>query len=160
MSLLRGDETPEEIIVIAYGMERGLGEFYTKMAERIVDTEVANMLSKLSEIEDKHKQRLASAYLSLHKSISDETFESKIVSGMMEGGFTVEEYIDQNGPAMRTIPDVLNIAMMLEAQALDLYMRYSQEITYDKGKTILYDIAEEEKGHLAALGRLIEEKVK
>ena len=49
--------------------------------------------------------------------------------------------------------------MMLEAQALDLYMRYSQEIKDDKGKRILYDIAEEEKGHLKTLGRLMEERV-
>ena len=109
----------------------------------------------------KHKQRLFSIYLSLDQSVSDkETFESKTVSDVMEGGFTIEEFLEQNRPAMQTIPDVLNIAMMLETQALDLYLRYTQKITDDKGKTTLFDIAEEEKAHLVALGRLLETRVK
>jgi rubrerythrin len=77
---------------------------------------------------------------------------------VMEGGFTTEEFLEKNKPAMQTIPGVLNIAMMLEAQAMDLYLRYSQKIEEDKSKKILYDIAEEEKAHLGSLGRLLEIK--
>jgi len=59
---------------------------------------------------------------------------------------------------MQTVPDVLNIAMMLETQALDLYMRYAQKAENEKSKSILLGIAEEEKGHLASLGRLMQER--
>jgi sulfur-carrier protein adenylyltransferase/sulfurtransferase len=76
----------------------------------------------------------------------------------MEGGFTTPEFLEQNRPAMKTIPGVLDIAMMLETQALDLYMRYSQRIDDDNSKKVLYDIAEEEKAHLGSLGRLLEIK--
>ena len=37
-------------------------------------------------------------------------------------------------------------------------MRYSQSITDDKGKAILFDIANEEKEHLASLGTLLDKK--
>jgi rubrerythrin len=47
---------------------------------------------------------------------------------------------------------------MLETQALDLYLRYSQKAENEESKTVLYDIAEEEKAHLATLGRLMEAK--
>ena len=159
MSLVKGDESPREIIVLAYGMEKGLGEFYSTLAEQTDDKEVAGLFTNLSGIEEIHKQKLFNVYLTIDSSLSDkETFESKIVTGMMEGGYTTRQFLEQNRPAMQTIPGVLDIAMMLETQALDLYMRYSQKIGDDKSKKILYDISEEEKAHLGSLGRLLEIK--
>jgi len=160
MVFLRGDETPAEIIVLAYGMEEGLGSFYRTMASRGKDPELSDIFTKLSEIEELHKKRLFDIYLKLDPSVSDlETFESRIVSNVMEGGLTTEEFLEQNKPAMQTVPDILNIAMMIEAQALDLYLRYSDSSKADKTRTLLYDIAEEEKAHLATLGRLMDRKI-
>jgi hypothetical protein len=79
MFSLRGNETPQEVIVLAYGMEQGLAEFYSRVS-----------------------------------------------------------------------------AMTLEAQALDLYTRYAQKAEDVQSRSVLHDIAEEEKGHLAALGGLVE----
>jgi len=70
----------------------------------------------------------------------------------MEGGLTAEEFLEKNRLAMETIPDVLNIAMMIETQALDLYLRYSNRTKDEKSKGVLFEIAQEEKAHLAALG--------
>ncbi|MBW1705658.1 MAG: sulfurtransferase [Deltaproteobacteria bacterium] len=159
MVLLRGDETSQEIIVLAYGMEDGLAGFYKSLSERMDDSEVAGLLNKLAKIEENHKQRLFELYSTLDPTVTDrEAFEGNIVSDMMEGGFTTEEFLEQNRDSMKTVPDVLSIAMMLETQALDLYMRYSEKAKDEKSKTVLYDIAEEEKAHLASLGRLMEEK--
>lgn len=47
---------------------------------------------------------------------------------------------------------------MLETQALDLYLRYSRKSRDPKSRDVLYEIADEEKAHLASLGRLMEEK--
>ena len=159
MSFLKGDEAPEEIIVLAYGMEKGLGRFYAIVSRQTDDKEVAGLLTILSDVEELHKKMLFNLYLSIDPSMSDnKTFESKIVSDVMEGGFTTEEFLEKNKPAMQTVPGVLNIAMMLETQAMDLYLRYSQKIEEDRSKKILYDIAEEEKAHLGSLGRLLEIK--
>jgi len=49
--------------------------------------------------------------------------------------------------------------MMLETQALDLYLRFADKSTNAETKTILFKIAREEKAHLAALGRLLEETI-
>jgi len=161
MSMVRGDESPEEIIVLAYGMEMGLGRFYSKLSEKTDDDEVAGLFVNLSKVEENHKQRLFNVYLTMDHAQSDhERFESKIVAEVMEGGFTTEEFLEQNKNAMQTIPDVLNIAMMLETQAMDLYLRYSQKIDEEQSKRVLYDIAEEEKAHLESLGRLLDIKEK
>jgi rubrerythrin len=157
MALLRGDESPVEIIILAYGMEDGLGSFYRAMASKTNDQEVSAMFGKLAGIEDRHKEKLFKLHMELDPSVPDaETFDTKVVAKVMEGGLTTEEFLAENRQAMETLLDVLNIAMMIETQALDLYLRYSQKIKDEKGKTVLYDIAEEEKAHLAALGRLVE----
>jgi len=160
MILLSGDETASDIMIIAYGMEHGLEEFYSAVSGMTSDSEVADLLTKLAKIEGNHKQRLFDLYLTLDPTVTDmEAFEGDIASDVMEGGFTTEEFLEQNRDSMKTVPDVLNIAMMLETQALDLYMRYSEKAKDEKSKTVLYDIAEEEKAHLASLGRLMEEKI-
>ncbi len=150
-------ETPEEIIILAYGLEKGLEEFYSAVAEKVDDPKVSKLLSRLAGIEEKHRQKLFQLYGSLDPAVSDmEAFESGIVSEMMEGGFTTETFLEKNKQVMETVTGVLNVAMMLEAQGLDLYLRYSHKVKDEGGKTILNDIAEEEKIHLAYLGDLME----
>jgi len=148
MVLLRGDETSQEIIVLAYGMEDGLAGFYKSLSERMDDPEVVGLLNKLAKIEKNHKKRLFDLYITLEPTVTD----------VMEGGFTTEEFLEKNTDSMKTLPDVLSIAMMLETQAMDLYMRYSEKSKDVKSKAVLFDIAEEEKAHLKALGRLMEQR--
>ena len=157
MDFLKGDETAKDIILIAYGMEDGLGEFYLSMAKTADDPEVQGVLKKLAGIEQSHKQKLFDLYPVFDSDAPDrEAFESKVVSHVMEGGFTTEEFIEKNKSALETPRDILNIAMMLETQALDLYLRYSQKAKEEKSKSVLYEIAQEEKVHLAALGKLMD----
>ncbi len=154
---LKGDETPTDIIIIAYGMEQGLEEFYSTIVDMVDDQEVVGLLTKLAVIEENHKQRLFNLYLTFEPDVADKAaFEAGVVSDIMEGGFTTKEFLEQNRPAIQTVEGVLNVSMMLEAQALDLYLRYSQKIKDENAKTVLYEIAEEEKAHLASLGRLME----
>jgi len=157
---LKGDETPPDIIILAYGMEQGLEEFYSTMVGMMDDQEVVGILTKLAVIEENHKQRLFNLYLTFEPEVADKAaFEAGIFSDIMEGGFTTEEFLEQNRPAMQTVEGVLNVAMMLETQALDLYLRYSQKIKDENGRAVLYEIAKEEKAHLASLGRLMEKQI-
>jgi sulfur-carrier protein adenylyltransferase/sulfurtransferase len=159
MTYIRGDEDVREIIFLAYGMEEGLRGIYAAVGDQTADPDVASLAATLSEIEARHKERLFDLYAAMQPTPpGKETFESDVVAGVMEGGFTTETFLKQNENAMETVPDLLNIAMMLEAQALDLYMRYAGKIQDEVGKGVLHDLAEEEKGHLASLGRLMDRK--
>jgi rubrerythrin len=158
MPLVRGDETPQETIALAYGMEKGLGELYRAMAEISGDSDVTKLLTRLADIEDRHKEKLFDLYLTMAPDVSNrEAFEDNLLSGVMEGGFTTEEFLEENKGAMNTASGVLNISMMLETQALDLYLRYAQKAEEEKSKGVLYKIADEEKAHLKSLGRLMDE---
>ena len=160
MTLLRGDETPEEIIVFAYGMEASLRDFYQVMTHHTSDKKVADIFTRLADIEEIHKNKLFQLYGHLNSSIFDmTTFEEKTVNKVMEGGGSVEEFIDQNRDMIKTIPNVLELAMSIETQSLDLYLRYSERSSDLETKKVLFEIAEEEKSHLATLGRLMDESL-
>ena len=75
----------------------------------------------------------------------------------MEGGMTTEEYASRYHPDWESVRDIIDIAMSIEAQALDLYMRVAEKIEDMRSKEQLFKIAGEEKEHLAQLGKLIAE---
>jgi len=160
MFLLRGDETVLEIIPLAYGLEEGLRGFYETMAMRTEETGVRDSLLKLAGIEVNHKRRLFQFYENLDGTIQDQTaFESRIVSAAMEGGLTTEEFLERNKPGLGSAADVIGMAMMLETQALDLYMRFSRKSSDPRSREVFHDLAEEEKTHLSTLSRIIEATV-
>jgi rubrerythrin len=157
MLSLKGDETPQEVIALSYGLEAGLQKFYAAAADLAIEPEVARILAKLAKIEVKHKDRLFELYLAVESSpLERGAFEVEINSEMTEGGFNPDELLERNLPSFKSAPDVLNFAMMLEAQAMDLYMRYADKSEDQKVKDILFKMADEEKAHLKSLGDLLE----
>jgi len=160
LDMISGDETPAEIIRMAYGMEQSLGGFYRTAKSRTQDNELARLLEMLINIEDKHKQYLLKLHRSLEpSSITDTgTFEAYVSSKVMEGGFDSDEFVKQNEKFLNDVPSLLDLSMMLETQALDLYLRFADKSDNQETKDVLYRIGDEEKGHLAALGNLRDKK--
>jgi rubrerythrin len=74
MMILKGDETPQDIICLAYGLEEGLRKFYTASTQMAIAPEVIKILSKLAEIEVRHKQKLFDLYKIIDS--ADTTIES------------------------------------------------------------------------------------
>ena len=160
MDMLRGDESPAEIVIVAYGMEQALGGFYTILSKRTKDAELNGLFTKLAGVEQKHREMLFALYTEINPSGKNvKTFASQVDAKRMEGGFSIEDFMKQNDTSMKTVPDVLAIAMMIETQALDLYLRFADTSTVKHTREILYTIADQEKAHLVALGRLMEKKV-
>jgi len=160
MFLISGAEGPAEIIMVAYGLEQGLRELYITIGDATSDGELSAILNLLSGVEAKHQERLFNLYCELESGPVDKAiFEARVNSELMEGGFTTKEFMEQNGSALQTVTGVLNVAMTLEAQAMDLYMRYAQRFSDEKVKQILHGLADEEKIHLRRLGELMDQKV-
>jgi rubrerythrin len=156
---LQGDEEPRDIIVFAYGMEESLGGFYREAAGRPDDSEVGRLFLKLAGMEEKHKDQLFLLYRNITGTGDDrEAFEAAVVPGALEGGFSKEEFAESIAGQEYSLNDVFSIAMMFEAQAMDLYMRYSEKVEQADAKTLLHDLAQQEKAHLRALGELMDRK--
>lgn len=158
MMLLKGDETRLDVICLAYGLEEGLRKFYSSSAKLAIDHEVVGVLIKLAEIEELHKQKLFDLYLTIDPNPTDLiTFEANIKSELIEGGFDPDILLEHSTQVVKTAAGVLDFAMMLEAQAMDLYMRYAEKSADLQVKNILFKMADEEKGHLKRLGNLMGE---
>jgi rubrerythrin len=159
MAYISGKETPAEIIIIAYGMEDGLRAFYEKMIEETEHQKISELFGKLAKIEVAHKKRLLRLYGEYRQGETDlHSFEDEESEKVMEGGLTVDEFISNNRSALETTVDVLAMAMTLEAQALDLYMRYAHRSEHHETREILFRTSEEEKTHLREIGSLLDKE--
>ncbi len=159
LDLVRGDATPEQILVLAYGMEKALQLFYETLKEQSRDQAVKELFEKLARVEVGHEQRLFKVYGQLSGSQDLKAFEAGVVPTTLEGGFNAQEFLETNQSHLQTTPEVLDLAMMLETQALDLYLRFADRSEQAQTKEILFTLAREEKAHLASLGSLLEEKL-
>lgn len=157
LNLFSGKESPEEALIVAYSLEAGLREFYLRMAEEVDNDRTVALFTNLAVIEVKHQDRLLNEFNRLSGASMDrDTFEKQKVAPQMEGGLTTDEYLALYQPDL-TIPlEVISLAMAIEAQALDLYQRAADRADAQKTQKALLRIADEERAHLAQLGRLLE----
>lgn len=149
-------DSPEAVLATAYSLEEGLRDFYLKMLGRVGDEEVKGVFRQLAEVEIKHKDRLFAEYTRLTGKDDRGAFECSFVTPLMEGGLTTEEYMARFEPNLESPVDVISLAMSIEAQALDLYMRAAIWTDNDANRAVLEQIASEEKSHLARLGELMD----
>ena len=145
------------VVRFALSMEKELAEFYLLAARETGDKDLGDLLRKLADIEEKHQQHLLELYQT-HNSTGEtsEPIEEVSSSPIMEGGFNPSDFYRQNQSLMKTSDHVLNLAMILETQALDLYLRLAAFVENEKSRIILQRIGDEEKAHLTALGKMLE----
>jgi len=157
LELFTGNESVEETLVVAYSLEEGLRSFYLEMQDKVNNSDARNLFEKLSEIEVKHQERILDEYRKITaSSITREEFEKNVVVSTLEGGLTTEEYANLFHPDWESVTDIIEVAMSIEAQALDLYLRASDRSSESQSQKVLRQIADEERTHLAQLGKLIE----
>jgi sulfur-carrier protein adenylyltransferase/sulfurtransferase len=156
LDLVRGDETPEEIVVLAYGMEKALKEFYETVGAGCPDREVVALCEQLAQAELQHQHRL----LALDRQTGNSRdLDAAASTDILEGGFKVKEFLENNRTQLQTASHILELAMMLETQALDLYLRLAHRCTHAVTREVLFAVAAEEKAHLARLGEMLDSRL-
>ncbi len=159
LELIRGDESPQEVVILAYSMEKGLQTFHEAVAAETADPDLAALCRQLAQIEELHEGKLADLYRLMEPAGQDlPALMAEREPALMEGGFKPQEFLQQNAALMKSLPEMLELAMMLETQALDLYLRFAARLAHPQAREALYTLAQEEKAHLARLAGLWEEK--
>lgn len=157
LNLFSGTEDHEETLIVAYGLEAGLREFYISMAEEVNDEKTKKLFQTLADIEVKHQDHLFNDYIRVTGNVlSREAFEEKMAEPAMEGGLTTEEYLSLFEPDLSVPEEVISLAMSIEAQALDLYQRAADRSENQETRSLLIQIADEERNHMEQLGHLFE----
>jgi len=159
MELFSGSESGEDYLIVAYGLEEGLRDFYLSMLDETADEAVRALFSKLAQFETLHQQSILALYNKIaDTAVSQEDFADSIVAPALEGGMTTEEYLARFNPDLESITDILSLAMSIEAQALDLYQRASNQATDDTARKTLQQVADEERTHLRYLADYMDEQ--
>jgi sulfur-carrier protein adenylyltransferase/sulfurtransferase len=159
LKFIRGDETPDEAIRLAYRMEEGLKRFHETVRGRTHDAGLRGLLDRLAMAEESHKQALLALMSSPDEKekLLRETSEAEPPS-VMEGGIGIEEFMERNAPFFESLPAYIELAMGIETQALDLYLRMADTSAHEGTRKSLLRIADEEKAHMAYLGAFLEDK--
>jgi rhodanese-related sulfurtransferase/rubrerythrin len=159
-----GKETPVEVVLKAYAMESSLQRFYIERADRAETLERIELFMELAGFEDRHKDTLFNLYSKIVGQEMDlATFEQaafKSLDFTAEGGVDIEEFLEEHGEAFDNDQGVLQLATMVEAQALDYYLRCARQAEDTEAKKVLQLLAREEKAHLKLLGRFMDQRNK
>jgi rhodanese-related sulfurtransferase/rubrerythrin len=163
LGFIMGDESAEEIIRMAYRMEEGLKRFHEAARSETDEPALYTLLTGLIKAEENHEKTLLELQETLLKeqktppgqlSVLSDAFHSQL----MEGGLDMHVFMEQNRQFLNDVPGYLDLAMMIETQALDLYLRMAADSPNETARNILLRIGNEEKAHLELLGKYLNER--
>ncbi|NTV12707.1 MAG: sulfurtransferase [Desulfobulbaceae bacterium] len=141
---------------MGYALEEGLQQFYLRLAAMVTEPSCKELLSRLAGFEDKHKAWLEAEYEVVRQ--TDVGLEPLVVgkSELLEGGRSVAGFLAQVRPEELDLAAILDLAMMFEAQALDLYGRLAQQAQRQDVRALFLRLVDEEKLHLGYLAKELE----
>ncbi len=140
---------------IAFAMEDGLKRLYEELKKRQSDPELEKLFKKLADFETQHKNRIKEFY----KEITGRELEFPLYtpSTIIEGCNPLEEIIQSATEMVKSPQDLLDLASMLEAEAMDLYSRLSRRTELSKEEMRFFGwLKEEERGHLRLIDSIRE----
>lgn len=150
--------TPLEALSRAWGMELALEGFYQELAGRAVDTEMRSVFEKLAGFEVRHRAAILNSARRQQGFAGEASFEKSARgghrAGALEGGVGADEYLGLLGDPS-DLGEALELAMAIEAQALDLYTRRAALAGDEDLRAAFRLLAAEEKAHLQVLGRFV-----
>ncbi len=155
---LPADGDPALVLARAWRMEAALGRFYADAAAQ-APPEAAVLLSRLAGFEEHHKARLLEQCRrtpGCAAGTDGPQAGATPPDAPLEGGLTAAEFLALHGPDLADPRGVLEAGMMFEAQALDLYTRCAARAGSPGARALFGTLADEERGHLKALGSLLD----
>lgn len=158
LHIFRDLQSPEEAVIVGFGLEIGLRDFYLSLQQKVALESTRKLLGKLADMEILHQERLVALYGEITGSeMSITEFGKTIVEPAMEGGLTTEEYLQLYDIDLQSEVELLGLALAIEAQALDLYLRSAARSKEEATRQVLLTIAAEERNHIGWISRSIDQ---
>ncbi len=136
---------------MALQMEAGLKQFYLLLAETAVNAANKELLLYMARLEDGHMAKLRA----MHQQISA-TQPEILAPEVVEGGVSPHEFSDDFQGQLDSQEAILQLAMMFEAQALDLYTRLARRHNGLEIQSFFLQMAAEEQNHLDRLAHEVD----
>ncbi len=133
-------------IAMALHMEAGLKQFYLLLAGATAALANKELLLYMARLEDGHIAKLRARYQQIAAPLPESTQPE-----LVEGGLNPCEFIDDFQGHLDSQESIIQLAMMFEAQALDLYSRLARRDNQLDNQTFFLQMAAEEQHHLDRL---------
>ncbi|MBU2510874.1 sulfurtransferase [bacterium] len=146
LNLIRSDVEFSDAFGLAYAMEEGLQQFYLELEKGEERQELKAVYKKLAGFEDLHKEQL----LKQNKD-ADCLDISEILAkqgDVVEGGEANRFSPFQIIKIMKEIQDIYALALAIEAQSFDLYVRLADKAENEETRKLFLHMADEEKTHM------------
>ncbi|MCF8116754.1 MAG: hypothetical protein K9K33_10155 [Desulfarculaceae bacterium] len=158
MELADPGDSPGQAIASAYGLELGLQACYQALADQAQDQALRELYQRLAGFEDKHMERLQDAFGKLEPGLRQGVeLSDDGRSVRMEGGWDVDQFVAHHREQTQDPAEVVMMAMGLETQAMDLYLRLAQRMELASSQKVFQELGGEELEHLRYLGKMPEE---
>jgi sulfur-carrier protein adenylyltransferase/sulfurtransferase len=145
LNLIRTDVEFNDAFSLSYAMEEGLQQFYHELEQSEERPEFKAVYQKLAGFEDLHKEQL------LKKSGTAAPDVSQMLSKqgqVVEGGEANRLSPFQVIKRTKNIKDIYSLALAIEAQSFDLYVRLADKAQNEESKDLFLHLADEEKTHM------------
>lgn len=152
----------EELIVLAWLLEKGSRRFYSELPEHVSDKDAGDIFQNLVVSEQRHMSALADLYGNLTGKEPAVVFSRSLPApgtpdDVMEGGVSVSEALAW--VKGRSVTEALELAMALETNSYDLYIKMGRKVTEGRSKKVFSLLASGEKNHLERLAALLDKKL-
>lgn len=149
----------EEQLALAWLLEQGAQDFYRGVVAQRKEPELKKLFEQLGKAEEGHKMTLASIYEGLIKQPPPADFPAGLVDveslkGIMEGGFRVEQALQQVADCEPY--EVCELAMAVETNAWDHYLWLQRNASSEDSARMFEVLASEERMHLKQLASAME----
>ncbi|BHH83907.1 rhodanese-like domain-containing protein [Desulforhopalus sp. 52FAK] len=132
---------------MAYHLEKGLHQFYNLLSTNNHISDIKTLLTQMAQMEDGHMATLINQAKTAGLTIDTTLPEPSV----LEGGLSALQLQAAFGDNLTSKEAVIQLAMMFEAQAWDLYSRLSRKSATSADKTFYLKMAKEEQKHLDKL---------
>jgi len=153
----------EEIVGLAWALEEGSKLFYQGISEHFTDDpEAQKMFQWLVAAEQNHEKHLLETYEGLAGMPPDfvklrAKFSDGLNGTVMEGGVPVKDALEWAKD--KGLSESLELAMAMEVNAYDLYVKMSRAIKEEQAQKIFEKLSEEEQVHLEKLAELLDTRL-
>jgi len=146
-----------DMVSLAWALEENTRLFYMSLAGMNPGKEEADLFLTLARAERHHEGILATIHSDLSSDPVERFFNSQD-KPVIEGGVALEKALDWAED--RKGEQLLELAIGLEANAYDRYLKMVDVSEDETAKEVFRTIAKEEKEHLMRLSKLLDQVVK
>lgn len=150
-----------DIFMLGMKLERGLYNFYTTAMKKTRVEKIKNILKILANAEDGHMQRLyrrATDILGKDSLAPLEQLTSELEGDYMEGGTRAHPALEIQEIKFRDKHEILEMSLEKEYLSYDFYKKAAALVNNADAKTLLHELAIEERNHADILIRQLEQQ--